>query len=159
VRAAHTLRGLAGNIGATRLHLAAEALERSLKHGADEASSGRHFEDVCLELRRVLGGLEGFSAESEAPDTLAEGGRRGEAVVADAARVEELVTKLEASLEGYDVEADAIARELAATLLEPAASTALGRALKAIEAYDFEGALVEVRELRAALPVGTPREG
>jgi CheY-like chemotaxis protein len=159
VRAAHTLRGLAGNIGATRLHLAAEALERTLKQGADESVIRHQYEDVCLELRRVLVALEELTVASEAPDALAREPRGRDAVVVDPARLGELVARLEVSLEGYDLEADALARELVSLLREPEASVALGRALKSIEAYDFEGALVEVREIRAALVVGTPREG
>ncbi|MBM4376524.1 MAG: response regulator [Deltaproteobacteria bacterium] len=157
VRAAHTLRGLAGNIGATRLHRAAEALERTLKSGAGESDVSRQLENVGLELRRVLEGLEGLGPESTVPPSVGSASRQGETSALDRSQVDALLVRLVRALEGYDVEADAIARELAARMgdAEASASLAMRRAVKAIEAYDFEGALEALRELRSARASGS----
>jgi polar amino acid transport system substrate-binding protein len=65
IRAAHTLKGVSGSIGATALHKVAQELEDTLKEGKDGS-----FETQCaqaeLELDRVLGLIEGLQAQ---PDT------------------------------------------------------------------------------------------
>jgi len=91
------------------------------------------------------------------PPSVGSASRQGETSALDRSQVDALLVRLVRALEGYDVEADAIARELAARMgdAEASASLAMRRAVKAIEAYDFEGALEALRELRSARASGS----
>jgi len=135
-REAHTVKGVAGNLGLKRLHAAAGALERTLRGGGDAGAALAGLRAVLGSqvdaIRRALGNDGGDS-----PDAAAE-------PVADGASVREGVARLRSLLAASDGgAADAftsVSGALAGAVGRPRVA-ALGRA---IDEFDFEGALSEL---------------
>jgi two-component system sensor histidine kinase/response regulator len=61
-RAAHTLKGSAGNIGARGVQAAAEELELACEHGQDDAQLAQLLAQVQAELEVVIAGLDTLAA-------------------------------------------------------------------------------------------------
>jgi two-component system, sensor histidine kinase and response regulator len=132
VRAAHTLKGVAGNIGAIALHQAARDLETALKE--------RHpgwivFLETCdRTLQQVLQAIATLAS------TPANTGTKAMAPV-DKGALAPLIARLRALLQEDDMEAV----EVVSALLTQAEATVLAGPLRAIETalgqYDFEQAL------------------
>jgi len=135
-REAHTVKGVAGNLGLKRLHAAAGALERTLRGGGDAGAALAGLRAVLGSqvdaIRRALGNDGGDS-----PDAAAE-------PVADGSSVREGVARLRSLLAASDGgAADAftsVSGALAGAVGRPRVA-ALGRA---IDEFDFEGALSEL---------------
>ncbi|MCK5852515.1 response regulator [bacterium] len=139
VRAAHTIKGVSGNIGANALYKAAEILEKEL--------SEDNIEDIQLKLlkfKEVLNPVL-LSIQEELIRETADNELKEEAV-ADKSKIKEMMNELIALLEEDDYEAgsqiDAVI-EMAGSL----SKDDFKKAKAYIENYDFEEALEIVKYL------------
>ncbi len=139
LRAAHTLKGLAGTIGSRRVQQAAEALEAAL----GEPPQASRIEACLAALERELSVLVGPLRER-----LAESADEAEAVAVDPGRVDAVCARLEALLAASDAEA-ADVLEADAALLRAAFPRHHARIEQAIRKFDFDSALAALREARA----------
>ena len=146
--AAHTLKGLAGNLGAGPLSAAAQQLENAIRTQArdrfPEALAG-----LAACLQEVVAGIR--AAHAAAPSQAA-----GVATVPfDRERVAELLREIEVELSGHSLGAI----DLVELRLKPALSGGPGAAgleslESAVNVLDFKRALVILREL--AITLGCP---
>ena len=129
-RAAHTLKGVAGNLGATQVQGDAGALEEALHHRADQATLAARVHTADASLAALVGALE---QQLPAPVDVA-------ASDTDARRLVTLVAELKALLQEDDAAALDLFGENVALLkfAYPASFTALEAALTG---YDFPKAL------------------
>jgi signal transduction histidine kinase/DNA-binding response OmpR family regulator/HPt (histidine-containing phosphotransfer) domain-containing protein len=144
-RAAHTLKGTAGNIGARALQAAAGDLETACHEGATAEAIDRNLATVVAELSAVLGSLSAIgrsASPAEAPAPSDDGG--GEAIGA-------VLDRLSASLTDSDPEALAIAEELSGRLGTGASDPVLRDLTSAVESFDFDAALEALGRLRTSL--------
>jgi two-component system sensor histidine kinase/response regulator len=130
---AHAIKGVAGNIGATSVHLAAMALEKSLKLGrTDEARLAT--ERFAEDLAAVVAGLEvlGDGKLDAPPDTVGEG-------AGDLAAADRIVGEIRAMLADNDLEAGQRVEALSAALGgDPGEAVAV--LAERIASLDFAGA-------------------
>ncbi|MBJ7899037.1 MAG: response regulator [Cyanobacteria bacterium RI_101] len=137
-RLAHTLKGVAGNIGATALQEAARRLETAIREGAA---------DLALPLEETTQALEpllqSLAARLPPPET-------GPAPVVDRARLEALCQRLSQLLAEDDSEAADLWRENA-DLLRSAFPREFEAVANAINEFDFEAALVAFAQARQSL--------
>jgi CheY-like chemotaxis protein len=136
-RAAHTLKGTAGNIGALGVQAAAATLEAACAEGAPENRIEQLLGTVLAELEPVLGGLEHAVA---APEVL-KNGISSAGVAVDAERLRALAAKLRDLLTDGNTEASEAAEELASLVRGTPAAAPVGRVVKAIGEFDFDAAL------------------
>jgi HPt (histidine-containing phosphotransfer) domain-containing protein len=138
-RAAHTLKGTAGNIGARGVQAAAGALEQACSAGKDAAEIDGLLDTVLAELATVVAGLQQIGA-----------GESGLATAAPAIPQEEMQAAL-ATLAALLEDNDSAAGDQLAELLERIAGTPQARALKpvadAINSYDFDEALEQLKKV------------
>ncbi|AYH41913.1 response regulator [Azoarcus sp. DN11] len=146
LRAAHTLKGNAGNIGAHGVQTAADALEHACRDKLPAAQLAPLLEWTLAELAPVIDGLQRLGpAETAlpAPEEIA--------ATIGAANLQQDFAHLKALLEDSDPDA----AEAVATLTERATGTPLAPALKqiaaSVAAYDFDKAL---ESLAALTPAG-----
>jgi PAS domain S-box-containing protein len=134
-RLAHTLKGVAGNIGARGVQEVAGALERALRCGEGDAQVEALAREVEKALAPVLAGLAPLAGEDRPNAAAADDGGRAGAVIA----------RLDALLASGDATAADLMREEEALLA--AALRQRHVAVKAaIAAFDFETALARLRE-------------
>ena len=157
-RALHTLKGLAGTIGAEELSVRAQAAESALERYAPEAQVQPLLEDVeaaCAALvaalrqaLRLVARLHGRDAAERArPTTQAE---------PDWAAVQAVVARLEALLQDYDAEALELF-EQSEQLLRPVLGQGYTGLADALRIYDFDEAMGQLREAAARMPAIAPR--
>jgi PAS domain S-box-containing protein len=131
-RLAHTLKGVAGNIGATALHKAALAAEAGIK--AHSPESATLLEDCERWLQQVLQAVAALEQASAAPPEPA-------AAPVDVAALAQLIDRLRTLLKEDDMEAV----EAVTALQAQVRGTELARPFQEIETalgqYDFEAAL------------------
>jgi CheY-like chemotaxis protein len=141
-RAAHTLKGTAGNIGAKGVQAAAAALEQACNDKATEEEIAVLLARTLAELQPVIAGLQSLGGETRPAAA---------AAAADGEQLAAAVEKLQALLADSDTEA----AELVEELLQQARGTPLTGALKkvadAIADYDFDTALERLAEARGHL--------
>jgi PAS domain S-box-containing protein len=141
-RAAHTLKGSAGNIGARALQAAAAALEAICEKGTAT--------EVELALRRTLGELAPVIA-GLAPLAAAPAPATAAAPTAAPPGLSDQLGRLESLLARNDSRATEEVDILAALVAGSAAEEGLRRVAAAVSDYDFELALEEIRTLRRSL--------
>lgn len=132
-RAAHTLKGTAGNIGAKGLQSAAAALEHACKEGRPQDEIEILLSRTLAELETVMAGLRRMAG--------------GEAPVAPAisdAEVRAALGRLAALLEDSDSEASDLLEALLPKLAGAALATALQPVAKAIDDCDLDEALARL---------------
>ena len=140
-RVAHTLKGVAGNLGIRRIQASAEKLERALRDG-DAASPAALSEFASLlgpqveAIRRAFGssGSGGSGGSGIAPDTTA-------AKPYDAAAGRAAIGRLRKLLASSDGGAADAFDEVSGTLAGAVAGPRLEALGEAIHEFDFEGAL------------------
>ncbi|NMG42510.1 response regulator [Aromatoleum toluvorans] len=146
MRAAHTLKGNAGNIGAHGVQTAADALEHACRDKLPPAQLAPLLEWTLAELAPVIDGLQRLGPAEAAPPAPEE-----IAATIGAANLQQDLARLKALLEDSDPDA----AEAVATLTERATGTPLAPALKqiaaSVAAYDFDKAL---ESLAALAPAG-----
>ncbi|EXJ16167.1 response regulator [Imhoffiella purpurea] len=148
-RCAHSLKGLAANIGATHLQQAAQSLESVCERGDGEAAIGAALADALEALDRVIAGLDRYGpalTELSANETWEGNGmethRDGLASVLD---------RLRQLLEENDTDAVDHLASLKPMLSGADCSQALGRLSRAIDDYDFDEALCQLDDLQRDL--------
>jgi CheY-like chemotaxis protein len=150
MRAAHTLRGTAGSIGAKAVQAAAQALELACNEQAPAQQVTKLLEKVLAELAPVIVGLQQISE-----GTLATGGGRATGALAlapgnaavqtrvpmDAAQLQQGVARLKILLEESDSKAGDLVRELVDAATGSPLEAELKLAAKSIADFDFDAAL------------------
>ena len=141
VRLAHTLKGVAGTVGASALQRSAARLEAALK-GQPEAAPEALISETGIELDRVLSVIQAVAGA----EPVSAGG--GGDVPADLApRLRGLLEKLEQ----YDSEADDVLEEVLGQVAGTALADPLQALKKRVGQYDFEGAAEDLKRLVASL--------
>ena len=144
VRIAHTLKGLAGTIGAAALQKVSGKLEATLKSGGKaedltietKTELDRVLETLELNIGRDVGDDAGKSADEKIPDDLAE-------------RLDALKDQLEA----YDTAAEALLDRILVDVRGTDVAAPLTGLGKRVADYDFEGAVTELAELRGRMGI------
>jgi len=135
-RCVHSLKGVAGNIGATELYEAAQALELACKDKQSQEQIQPLLDNTLSSLSLVLNSLETLEQESSTVSI--------EETSLDTEKLQLLLSQLRELLEDDDADAADIVEEIEEL---PGISThtlTLKRLLKAIDEYDFELALEEL---------------
>ncbi len=147
MRLAHTLKGVAGTLGARALQHSAAELEQASKDSAPEDLEER-LAAVAARLKVVLDGISVLEESDSSEDS---GDLGSEASPLDPTVTTDLLPRLRLLLEDDDT----AALEIIDSLKTHAAGQPWsGRLLPiegALDAYDFERALVYLEELEAAL--------
>ena len=140
VRLAHTLKGSAGNIGATRLQQLAGELETVLKQSGNPESV---LEATAAELERValaIGQLKsGRDSAAIAPGSCS----------ASATLLEQQLNGFETMLRTCDAAADEALEQLLAHSDDPELTRQLTELKPMVAYYDYNGALMRLRAYRA----------
>jgi signal transduction histidine kinase/DNA-binding response OmpR family regulator len=139
-RAAHTLKGTAGNIGARGVQAAAAELEAACHAGAPVTQIDALLKKVLAELAPVIDGLQAL------PDAAAEKGATASNAPVDPAKVGALMAKLKTLATENDTEAASVADELVELVKGSAMEGQLRRISSAIADYDFDVALETLRQ-------------
>ncbi|MBF0219531.1 MAG: response regulator [Gammaproteobacteria bacterium] len=140
-RAAHTLKGNAGNIGAKGLQAAAAALEHACLEGKPATDIERLLQKTVDELTLIMPGLQKVGAGVTTANP-------SKAVAIPEAELTATLTRLKALLDDCDSEAG----DLLFDLLEKLGNAPLAKQLKpvatAIEGFDFDLALEKLSAVK-----------
>jgi two-component system sensor histidine kinase/response regulator len=147
MRAAHTLKGTAGNIGASAVQTAAETLETACHEHATDAAVDVALRRVEQELAPVMAGLEAIHAEPA--------GKLRSAGSSDVRLLRPLLAKLRSLLAESDTDAAEVAEELTALTAGTALAADLQKINGLIGAFDFDAALALLDEVDARPGVRT----
>ncbi|MDR1995467.1 response regulator [Azonexus sp.] len=139
-RAAHTLKGCAGNIGAKAVQAAAAKLEQACKAAADDAIADL-LAKTLTQLAPVIAGLDGLDGRTVVAD--------GTASTFDRAHASALLAQLKSLLAESDSEAADVAMELADSVKGSELEDPMRKVVSAISEFDFEGALEMIAKLPA----------
>ena len=143
-RLAHSLKGVAANLGMWEVRQAAALLESVSKTGEgdlQEATDG-----VTLQLQRVLRGLRVLGC-----DGIAEPGGVDDK---DLPKADPLMRELLALLADDNIKAVDVARRLAELLKDTEHEPQMNKLIRSIESYDFDFALGVLMQLRVRLTMG-----
>ena len=140
-RLAHSLKGAAGTIGATRLHNLARAIDLRVR----EHPPSREIEDCIVRFEREL---EAFASDIRALSS--EPADEPETAPIDWRTATEIADRIEALLADDDLEAGAATRA-SASLLRAAFGPGMDIVQRQIEDFDYRPALEALRALRAGL--------
>ncbi|MBI2276982.1 MAG: response regulator [Dechloromonas sp.] len=135
-RAAHSLRGSAGNIGARALQAAAAELEEACRRGDSAERIGAPLARTLERLAVVIDGLQRLAAMEAAPG--------GSAVVLVPERIRPLVARLATLLAESDASAAEAAAELAGELRDSPWAAQFAKVGERIAIYDFDAAAEEL---------------
>jgi HPt (histidine-containing phosphotransfer) domain-containing protein len=129
IRLAHTIKGLAGNMGAIALETIAAQAEQELTAGnADDNTMTALRREVTALLTQIGPGVDTDSAEVAADDFNPE-------------QAKTVLSQLSALLEDYDAAVGTFLPKHEAALASPQLSAGLKKIRQAIEEYDYELAL------------------
>ncbi|MBU0604175.1 MAG: response regulator [Gammaproteobacteria bacterium] len=135
-RLVHTLRGLAGTIGADALARVAATLEQQLQAGAPDDGIDAAAFALTHELEALLGALQGHPWLAEEP-----GDTRGDArEQPDTGKLAEPLRRLRQLLADCDAEARTVALELTGLLHGTVFEASAVELQEALERYDFDQA-------------------
>jgi HPt (histidine-containing phosphotransfer) domain-containing protein len=144
-RAAHTLKGTAGNIGAKALQTAAGELEHACKEKAAAEEIEALLQKVLAELAIVMPGLEKVPGGTQSAGTGETAAVAPQAPALPEAELTACFAKLKSLLEESDSEAGDVLNEL----LDKLGNAPLAKQLKpvaaAIEGFDFDTALEKLK--------------
>jgi two-component system sensor histidine kinase/response regulator len=142
-RAAHTVRGVAGNMGLAALHASATALEETLRHGGDVpaalAAFGAELSARVQALRAAWG------ADTAAPVTAP----AAAAPAIDAAEAASRAQQFAHLLADCDAQAEEYLAEHRAALVQVCGAEAVAAIVRAVQAFDFDAALERLRDAAA----------
>ncbi|MFO0875983.1 MAG: PAS domain S-box protein [Gemmataceae bacterium] len=136
-RQVHTLKGVAGNIGAMELHQAAQELDSALRQG-DLKKAGLHLPRVERELALVINGLKPL-AEQAATASANESPKSGPEATVDRDALEKSLRELANLIRKSDPEAEG-ALEHVRTALKGSRAKEVERIAQALDNFDFRGA-------------------
>ncbi len=136
-RLAHTLKSVAGSIGAADVQTAAAALEAACNKAAAADEIARLLQHVVAALAPVRESLASLAAATAEP------------VVKTGAtdQVRRLLAQLRSLLEDDDAAAVEVARQLVTMLDQKRYAAAANRVITAVSSYDFEQAIDELAQL------------
>ena len=142
-RLAHTLKGVAGTIGAEALQESAQTLESAIRGEAAEgrlearlAETARLLDQVCADIARVLPRAKPDVGVKHAPEAVAQTVSRRDALFRQAA----------GQLAIFDAAVENTLAALAGLPLSPKAAAIVREIGKKVAAYDFEGAARELQQ-------------
>jgi HPt (histidine-containing phosphotransfer) domain-containing protein len=138
-RAAHTLKGLAGTLGARALETCAAALEVACINGAGADRIVDLLQRTCVELDKVMAGLAVLTTHE--PEAIAE------SAGADPEYLQGLIQRLRILLLDGDAEAAAVIEEILRLTGGTSHASAFHDVARAISAFDFEAALTALDPL------------
>jgi PAS domain S-box-containing protein len=141
-RLTHTLKGVAGNIGASGLQQLAEKLEIAIKERRPPKEIDARLDDVKLPLEKLI-------VQLELQLTMEQG--KTAAIAIDEKKLNAICTDLEALL-GYDDAAAVGVLDANADLLKAAFPNHYGLIDNRIRSYDFEAALAGLKAARPLNP-------
>ena len=141
-RCAHTLKGVAGNIGAKRVEAVAKRLESACKAGSEGLDGA--LAEVVAALDPVIAGLDALDAPAEAEAS-------GEL---DRAKIQALLKQLRELLEEDDTGAVEVIDELTPLLAGTPRAEALKAMNASVQGYDFEAALETLEVLAGGVADG-----
>ena len=144
-RAAHTLKGTAGNIGAQPLQAAAASLEHACQNHAPEAELMQHLHAVLAELVPVVKGLQVFCGAAPLP---AEPAAQSVASAQTTGPSEADLDRLAHLLRESDGDAEDAMNDILDQPMSPAMTRALKKAAAALAQYDFDAALAALLAAR-----------
>ncbi|MHB8866142.1 MAG: Hpt domain-containing protein, partial [Pirellulaceae bacterium] len=147
-RLVHTLKGVAGNIGAMDLHRAAEELDSALRL-SDSVKAGTLLPDVECELSIVIKGLEPLAQHAKAKRTEAEVTEGGSAIIADRPAIKTVLRELGELVRKSDPEAE-MALERLRGALQGLRGKELERIAQALDLFDFRAAAKALAALAEA---------
>ncbi len=153
VRAAHSLKGLAGNIGARGLVLNAAELEAQLRHGRDDEAE-LNLQGLVLELQGLISQIEqGLQATPQPPEAYA--GISLAAADVDIAALNAGLERLENLLREDDGEAGECLAAQFSGLLSLGWQTQAKDLERLIGRYQFDQALQSLQALRQRMTLAT----
>ncbi|HXE40902.1 MAG TPA: response regulator, partial [Azonexus sp.] len=141
-RAAHSLCGSAGNIGARAVQAAAAELEQACRRGDSAERIAAALARTVDRLAPVIDGLQRLATVEPAPG--------GAAVALDAERIRPVLDRLATLLAESDASAAETAEELAGELRGSPWAAQLGQVAKQIAIYDFDAAAEELAGIAEA---------
>jgi len=146
-RLAHTLKAVAGNLGATAVYEAARDVERALGTG-DAAELTDRLAHLSAQLRPVVAGINRLEETVSAAETTASAAMAAPPV--DWTSLAPRLERLGALLEDFDVEAADCLQDLEPSLAgSPFAQTCRAMAAN-LANFDFEGALARLKTVMEA---------
>jgi len=147
-RLAHTLKGVAGNVGARLVHSAAGLLEEVIRHRGDPAETETALVQVAKVLDLLLAGLGSLpTPASPVPPPASSAQVEPAQTRAAAARLAQL-------LADFDSSAGAWTEEHRAALAPLFPGSAWSEFEKLVENYDFAGAEIQLAQALETLPGG-----
>jgi two-component system sensor histidine kinase/response regulator len=154
-REAHTLKGVAGNIGATDLHRASQELDAALRLG-DLARAASLLPEVERELSRVIQGLGPLAEQAAATRPQTEAPDVGSGAAVDRPALETALRRLADLVRRNDPEAEG-ALEHVRGALQGTRGREVERIAQALDRFDFRGAARALAALAEAegVPVGS----
>jgi two-component system, sensor histidine kinase and response regulator len=150
VRLAHSLKGVAGTLGAGAIQAAAAALETDLET-ADQSRLEELLAGVDEPMREVVSSIASLECEGQ---SCQEGEVAEEIPPADPAAVAPALRRLEKLLAENDTEAVQLITDIAAQAWEKGLRAELKRLEALISRYDFDGALAVLGRLIEAWDLG-----
>ena len=146
VREAHTLKGVAGNIGAGKVQAAAKRLEAAIR---EEAETG---EVLIAEVEQILGALVADLASLTAnQDTVDVASIEGAAP-----DLTPKLDRLQALLEDYDGEAVELVSEIESRAVHTEFARPIRKIAQRTDEYEFDQALDLLKALRKVMKSRTP---
>ncbi len=135
---AHTIKGVAANLGISQLSKEAEVLELALKTGGEVAPI--IVECLLQELELMLGRINAATASDEALNSNA-------TAAVDDLPVAELLAQLVSLLEDFDVDAGKVMPRIKARIDDDSVIKTIEKIEALLGEYDFEGALALAVEI------------
>ena len=137
-RAAHTLKGTAGNIGAQAVYIAAGNLEHACYQSDNQDIISQHLTQTLFELDIVIRSLASLQTIESLVETTQ---------VMPSHTFKNLIQRLQNFLEDDDTCASDVLEELLQTSQGPSINSILNKIQLAVRSYDFDHALVLMKEL------------
>jgi PAS domain S-box-containing protein len=147
-REVHTLKGVAGNIGATELHRTAQELDAALRLG-DTGKAGSLLPEVGRELSRVIDGLGPLAEQAAAARAGAEAPGSGSGGAVDRAALETALRALADLVRKNDPEAEGALGQVRGAL-NGSRTREVERIAEALDLFDFRGAAKALTALAEA---------
>ncbi len=141
---AHTLKGVAGNIGAMALSGLSRDLEAQLKKKApaNMLLVDKYLESTDSELKRTITAISHALAQIKLPDAPPANRQ------IDPQAFQQLVQQLETALKEYDTQASELLSQLEGASDEAGFVQTVSRMRQLIDAFDYSGALALLEHIK-----------
>ncbi len=155
-RYAHTLQGVAGNIGAKALQEAARKLEEAIRQD-DIQDQPRLIEELCESAKTVFEGLDSCVSQWEKAGQEIEAGQEKESI--SISEIGGILRKMSRLLQEGDSEAGLLLQPMAAfARTEPEIAGQIDSLRGQIDDYEFDEALVTLNRIAGWLEIPLHRE-